>query len=70
MGLIQKVPKKSTDYSAEERAKFPRFIHKSENYVLDWEAPENTTEEEYRQFLVQLDEKIETEKLASKPLPK
>ena len=39
MELVQKVPKKSTDYSADDRAQIPHLIQREENHILDWEAP-------------------------------
>uniref|UniRef100_A0A7E4W2J2 Ribosomal protein L13 n=1 Tax=Panagrellus redivivus TaxID=6233 RepID=A0A7E4W2J2_PANRE len=39
MELIQPVPRKSTEYTAEERANFPRLVQRSERHLLDWEKP-------------------------------
>ena len=39
MDLIQPVPKKSTEYSKEDCAQFPKLMNRSENYILDWEVP-------------------------------
>jgi hypothetical protein len=36
---VQSVPRKSTDYSAEERVNFPRLVEKQPNHLKDWEAP-------------------------------
>jgi len=33
---VQEVPKKSTEYSEDERAKFPRLFRFRKNHVLDW----------------------------------
>ncbi|CAJ0915087.1 unnamed protein product, partial [Mesorhabditis belari] len=36
---VQVVPRKSTDYTAEERAAFPRLVHFPEDHFEEWEAP-------------------------------
>lgn len=37
---VQSVARKSTEYTAEERANFPRLVERKENYLLDWNEPQ------------------------------
>ncbi|KAI6230434.1 Ribosomal protein L13 [Aphelenchoides fujianensis] len=37
---VQTVARKSTDYTAEERARFPRLVRWKEDHVLDWNDPQ------------------------------
>lgn len=39
MEQIQTVPKRSTDYTEEERAKFPRLFKFGKDHFIDWERP-------------------------------
>lgn len=34
---VQAVPRKSTDYTAAQRAAFPRLLQRPADHVLDWE---------------------------------
>jgi hypothetical protein len=37
---IQAVPRKSTEYTAEERQKFPTLVEHPEDYLADWSDPQ------------------------------
>uniref|UniRef100_A0A183VDC3 39S ribosomal protein L13, mitochondrial n=1 Tax=Toxocara canis TaxID=6265 RepID=A0A183VDC3_TOXCA len=39
MEQVQSVPKRSDEYTAEERAAFPRLFKFSDDHVLDWQKP-------------------------------
>lgn len=39
MEQVQPVPKRSDQYTAEERAKFPRLFRFPENHFVEWEKP-------------------------------
>ncbi|CEF65635.2 Solute carrier family 25 member 44 [Strongyloides ratti] len=39
---VQEVPKRSIDYTNEERESFPRLFKRPEDYLLDWEEPIET----------------------------
>lgn len=37
---VQRTPRKSTDFTAEERANFPRLVEYKEEHLLDWNDPQ------------------------------
>lgn len=39
MEQVQSVPKRSDEYTAEERAAFPRLFRFPDDHVIDWEKP-------------------------------
>ncbi|EFO16741.1 39S ribosomal protein L13 [Loa loa] len=39
MEQVQRVPKRSDEYTAEERAKFPRLFKFGDDHFVDWERP-------------------------------
>lgn len=37
---VQRAPRKSTEYTEEERKKFPRLVEFPEDYLVDWSDPQ------------------------------